>query len=165
MAWSTPATWVAGAVLTAAQLNQQLRDNFNAAHALGVDAWTAYTPALWQGGAVSSANVRSVYQRVGRLIVAQFRITATAAGSAANKVTVTLPVTAASATGNLPTGSGVIFDTSTTTNYGGTWWLDSTTAVALVGDWSGAANWGATPSIALASGDSLAGVIIFEAAT
>jgi len=27
MAWTAPSTWVAGAILTAAQLNQQLRDN------------------------------------------------------------------------------------------------------------------------------------------
>ena len=29
MAWTAPSTWVAGAILTAAQLNQQLRDNMN----------------------------------------------------------------------------------------------------------------------------------------
>ncbi len=29
MAWTTPITWTTGAVLTAAQLNQQLRDNMN----------------------------------------------------------------------------------------------------------------------------------------
>lgn len=30
MAWTTPSTWVASAVLTAAQLNQQIRDNLTA---------------------------------------------------------------------------------------------------------------------------------------
>lgn len=29
MAWTTPLTWVANTVLTASQLNQQVRDNFN----------------------------------------------------------------------------------------------------------------------------------------
>ena len=29
MTWTAPSTWVAGAILTAAQLNQQLRDNMN----------------------------------------------------------------------------------------------------------------------------------------
>ena len=29
MAWTAPSTWVAGAVLTAAELNEQLRDNMN----------------------------------------------------------------------------------------------------------------------------------------
>ena len=29
MAWTAPSTWVAGAILTAAQLNEQLRDNMN----------------------------------------------------------------------------------------------------------------------------------------
>lgn len=32
MAWTTPSTWVAGNVLTAAQLNQQLRDNTKFLH-------------------------------------------------------------------------------------------------------------------------------------
>jgi hypothetical protein len=39
MAWTTPSTWVAGAILTAAQLNTQLRDNMNelrANHADGI---------------------------------------------------------------------------------------------------------------------------------
>jgi hypothetical protein len=40
MAWTTPSTWVAGAVLTAAQLNAQVRDNMKA---IG-DPWTSWTP-------------------------------------------------------------------------------------------------------------------------
>lgn len=40
MAWNTPSTWLSGAVLTAAQLNAQLRDNMKA---IG-DPWTSYTP-------------------------------------------------------------------------------------------------------------------------
>lgn len=44
MAWTAPSTWVAGAVVTAAQLNQQVRDNFKA---IG-DSGTAFTPA-WTG--------------------------------------------------------------------------------------------------------------------
>lgn len=35
MAWTAPVTWVAGQVLTAANLNQQLRDNLNAAFPVG----------------------------------------------------------------------------------------------------------------------------------
>lgn len=41
MAWNAPATWVAGAVLTAAQLNAQVRDNFKA---IG-DPWASWAPA------------------------------------------------------------------------------------------------------------------------
>jgi hypothetical protein len=56
MAWTAPLTWVSGAVLTAAQLNQQVRDNMNetapakatAANQLfvstGVNAIAARTP-------------------------------------------------------------------------------------------------------------------------
>lgn len=42
MAWSTPATAVAGTALTASTWNATVRDNLKA---IG-DSWTAYTPAL-----------------------------------------------------------------------------------------------------------------------
>ena len=44
MAWTTPSTWTAGAVLTAAQLNTQVKGNLDV---IG-GAWTAYTPT-WTG--------------------------------------------------------------------------------------------------------------------
>lgn len=45
MAWSTPATWVAGAVLTAAQLNQQVRDNLSFLAELGELGYVTKTTA------------------------------------------------------------------------------------------------------------------------
>lgn len=44
MAWTPPATFVAGAVLTAAQLNTNLRDDLLVLS----DPWTAFTPT-WSG--------------------------------------------------------------------------------------------------------------------
>lgn len=49
MAWTTPSTWVAGAILTAAQLNQQLRDNMDA---IGAPAAVAITTTTAQTGIV-----------------------------------------------------------------------------------------------------------------
>lgn len=54
MAWNTPSTWTAGAVLTAAQLNAQVRDNFKAIGDPGTlftPTWTASTadPTIGNG--------------------------------------------------------------------------------------------------------------------
>lgn len=65
MAWTAPSTWVAGAVLTAAQLNQQLRDNFKA---IG-DPWTSYTPA-WAGTTdpvIGNGTLTGAYMSAGKL--------------------------------------------------------------------------------------------------
>lgn len=73
MAWNTPTTWVAGAVLTAAQLNDQLRDNFKA---IG-DPWTTYAPTWASSGgtqpAVGNGSLTGAYMRAGKLL--SFRIT------------------------------------------------------------------------------------------
>lgn len=50
MAWTTPRTWVAGEVVTAAILNIDHRDNLKA---IG-DAWTAYTPVWTTTGTAPS---------------------------------------------------------------------------------------------------------------
>lgn len=53
MTWTSPATWAAGAVLTAAQLNQQVRDNLLALTTYGsyTPTWTAATlnPVIGNG--------------------------------------------------------------------------------------------------------------------
>lgn len=163
MAWSTPRTWSTGELVTAAHLNQELRDNLAAAFPLGVDAWTAYTPTLTQSNTVTKTVARAVYTRVGRLITCTFYLAVTGSGTAGNTVVAGLPVEAASA--NSMNGAGQIFDTSTTTRYGGLWIGSGATAVVLAGDWAGASGWGVNPNVALASGDVITGTITYEAAT
>ena len=70
MAWTTPSTWVAGAILTAAQLNEQLRDNLNA---IG-GAWTAYTPT-WTNLTVGNGTQDSRYIKAGRLVIVNLELT------------------------------------------------------------------------------------------
>jgi hypothetical protein len=61
MAWTTPRTWVAGEVLTAALLNAQLRDNFNE---LDVAKITGYGDYIVSTGANALAARQYGYQRI-----------------------------------------------------------------------------------------------------
>lgn len=72
MAWWSPITWSAGQALTAAQLNQQLRDNMNA-----IGTWTAYTPA-WTATtnpAIGNGVIGGAYIKAGSTVLFRLRIT------------------------------------------------------------------------------------------
>lgn len=75
MAWTDPKTWVASAILTAAELNQHLRDNLKA---IG-DPWQAYT-TTWSGSTTSpslgNGSLLAAYSQAGKLV--NFRIVLTA---------------------------------------------------------------------------------------
>lgn len=100
MAWNTPATWIASAQLLAAQLNAQLRDNWNAAFPLGqVDGgWLAYTPVLTAVttsptlGSGGTATGR--YYQVGKTVHGWAKIKFGSSGTAAGsgQYLITLPV-------------------------------------------------------------------------
>jgi hypothetical protein len=109
MAWSTPATAVAGVTATAAWINQYLRDNMKA---IG-DPWTAYTPT-WTGGSPTIGNGTLVgsYMQAGKLV--HYRIVLTIGSTTtlgSGTWLFTVPV-AASITGHQPAGLCEAFDTS-----------------------------------------------------
>lgn len=93
MAWSTPATAVAGAVATAAWMNQYVRDNFKA---IG-DPWTAYTPTLTGTGTTQgNATMTGGYILRGKTVdfwAKAVRGSTTVIGSV---IALTIPVTARS---------------------------------------------------------------------
>lgn len=165
---ATPKTWVAGDVLTAAQLNAELRDALLAAFPLGPPdtAWTSYTPTLTQPGAVTKTVTYARYTRVGRLITVNALLTVTGTGTASNNVLVGLPVAAAQAA-NLCVGSGYIFDTSAGTTFKGLLAVTSSTTVGFL-----PANT-ITPGFlgndtftaALAAGDAVTFIATYESAT
>lgn len=113
---ATPKTWVAGDVLTAAQLNAEVRDALLGAFPLGPPdaAWTAYTPALTAAttnptlGTGSAAHGR--YTRIGRTIIGRaivaFGTSGVAAGSGSYRFS--LPVMPATHTGASPNGGRLI---------------------------------------------------------
>lgn len=115
---ATPKTWVAGDVLTAAQLNAELRDALLGAFPLGPPdtAWTAFTPTLVQSVTVTKTVTYARYQRIGRTIFAQVDLLVTGAGTAANGVVVGLPVPSVAFAG-LEVGTALIYDASANLTY------------------------------------------------
>lgn len=111
---TTPRTWVAGAALTAAQLNAEIRDALTNLQS----AWTSYTPTLsnitlGNGSAVAS------FQRVGKTITATCLFqagssTAYSAGTLAFSLPVT-PSTNYTTVGNYAVGDAVVQNGATTT--------------------------------------------------
>lgn len=163
---ATPKTWVAGDVLTAAQLNAELRDALLGAFPLGPPdtAWTSYTPTLTQPGAVTKTVTYAKYQRVGRLIVANGLLTCTGTGTAANQVAVGLPVAAAQAA-NMPAGSLYIFDASAGLFYNAVLSLTTTTTGVGFVNASGNALGVNSFTAALAAADIVGFSAIYESAT
>jgi hypothetical protein len=67
MAWTAPYTWPAALVVTAAKLNEQVRDNFKA---IG-DPWTAWTPTWTAGGGATTlgnGTLNAAYSSAGKLL-------------------------------------------------------------------------------------------------
>lgn len=148
-------TW-AGAVLSEADINAFLMGEGG--------AWTTFTPTLVQSGAVTKTVTYASYARFGRLIVGNMLLTCTGAGTAANAVTIGLPVAASSGV-TQAVGAGTLFDTSATLNYVGTAQLTSTTTMAIIAN--AQANYLGVSSFtaALASGDTIGVSFMYQAAT
>jgi len=70
-----PRTWVVGEVVTAALLNQEVRDQFNTIFG----AWTSYTPA-WTAATtnpvLNNGTLVGRYMKIGRTTIAGFTLTA-----------------------------------------------------------------------------------------
>lgn len=128
--------------------------------ALGVDAWTAYTPTLTQSATITKTVTSAQYSRSGRIIVGQATLVATSAGTAANAVLVGLPVASAGAG---PVGGQMfVLDASTGIWHVGPALMATTTSVGM-------AVQGATgffgASITIASGDNIRISFQYEAAS
>jgi hypothetical protein len=89
VAWNNPSTWLAGAVLTAAQLNAQLRDNLLA---IG-DPWPSYTPTF-TGLSVSNGTLAARARVAGKDIRWSVSLTFGSTTAVTGNITVTLPVAA-----------------------------------------------------------------------
>jgi len=94
-------------------------------------SWSTWTPTLTQGVAVSKTVTQASYARYGRTIHFYIAVSCSSTGTAANEVTFSLPVTAASS-GYIIPGGGLIYDVSAGFNYPGLSYLKSTTLVGLL---------------------------------
>jgi hypothetical protein len=69
----SPRTWVVGEVVSAALLNQEIRDQFSSIF----DAWTTYTPT-WtatSNPAIGNGTITGRYLKVGRRCIAVVKLT------------------------------------------------------------------------------------------
>lgn len=160
---ATPKTWVAGDVLTAAQMNAELRDALLGAFPLGPPdtAWTSYTPTLTQSATVTKTVTYAKYQRIGRTIHVAVSLAITGAGTTGNAILAGLPVTAAALAG--VTGVFRYFDAGNT-NYAGATVGASTTTVQFYVSENGNAM-GVNPAFGAANTDVLQFYVTYEAAT
>ncbi|WP_030333835.1 hypothetical protein [Streptomyces sp. NRRL B-1381] len=151
-----PRLWVVGEVVSAAIMNQEIRDQFNSMF----DAWTAYTPAWTSSGTAPSlgnGNVSGRYMKFGRTVHVVITLTwgsTTTPGS--GNLSFSLPAAAASAfpgtlnatctttgTVNFMVGAAPLGNGTSST---GTIWLANP---GTTGDWNAWAAGGPT----LAAGD------------
>jgi len=108
VAWTSPRTWTAGEVPTAATFNTHVRDNFKA---IG-DAWTSYTPTLanWTLG---NGTLTGNYIAAGKLIIGKISYTVGSTDTKSGQIQFSLPVTKVADGGfGFPLGTAELYDTS-----------------------------------------------------
>lgn len=91
MAWTTPRTWVAGEVLTAALMNTHLRDQL----ATIGDAWPSFTPAI-VGWTLNNGTLTGVMKQEGKHVRGSIVFTFGSSTAVSGNLRFTLPVTKAS---------------------------------------------------------------------
>jgi hypothetical protein len=136
------------------------------AGAIASEQWTAYTPTLNQGGAVTKTVNYARYTKIGRTVTAAFELTVTGAGVANNAIQVGLPFLPVY---GVMTGPVLFYDASAAAGYISGANLDSTTPIFQMwatGSATSPAFLGGSASpfgSALASGDVIRGTVTYEA--
>ncbi|MFJ8791391.1 hypothetical protein [Streptomyces sp. NPDC102462] len=153
-----PRTWVVGEVVSAAIMNQEIRDQWNSV----LGAWTTYTPALGSAGTapvLGNGVLNGQYMRIGRIVHMSLVLTVgstTVFGS--GNLNFSLPAAVSSAasgavlnasvsksgTPNFIMGAAPLSNNGTTT---GTIWFASP---SVAGDWDA---WTTSTPWTLAAGD------------
>jgi len=142
-----PGTWSAGDILTAADLN-------------AIGTWTTYTPVLDQAGTRSVTINSAKYCVINKFGVANVDLTCTTAGSAGNKITVTMPFNV-----NSVVGTGFFYDDSLTDVRLLSVGRDASDTVEFfVEESTNLVGFGSNPSLALASNDIISFLVMFEVA-
>ena len=160
MAWIAPKTdFDPGDILTADEMNA-IGGNLDEL-APFFAAWTSYTPTLTQSGAVTKTVTYAKYVQIGNFVWVQVFLTATGAGTAANAITVTLPVAAIAHQG--VSGAAFVLDANVN-SYVGTARGLTTTTVAFFQGLGGGTAIGQSPNFALANTDIVQFSVFYEAA-
>lgn len=159
-----PRTWVVGEVVSAAVMNQEIRDQFNSMFG----AWTAYTPtwtAATSNPALGNGTILGRYMKIGRTVLCDIILTAgstTTYGSGAYSIG--MPAAAAAAS----LEAAGVARLSAGSTYIGYAYVASGALVANVifpntSTPSVGANWTSTAPATLAAGHSLRLTLTYEA--
>lgn len=130
------------------------------------DAWSTYVPTWTQSATISKTINMANYMKVGRKVTCCVHMSATSAGTAANRMVVSLPIAAAS--GLVRTIGAFRFSRSGTGYYlGSVTLLDTTHVIFASGsptaEWLGAT--GAAFTGAIAATDAIDFTVEYEAAS
>ena len=141
--------------------------NGNTAYLLNPSSvWISYTPTLSQSANVTFTTNESRYKLIdNNTVVWTFKLTATSAGTAANVVKLSLPITPAAGFDYFVVGDGYIFDANTSLGYTCSIPLINTSPGEISfssGSGTTANYFGVTPAITLASGDTISGTITYR---
>lgn len=126
---TTPRTWVAAEVVTALEMNTEIRDALTGIQA----AWTAYTPTLTNITIGTGGTIVGNYLQIGKTIKFRFILTLGTGGALTGGAQISLPVNALAALGsnNFPAGISSLRDSSASaTVYGGCRMLAAANGVA-----------------------------------
>lgn len=157
----TPSGQIAATTVQAA-----IAELISEAFPLGWGAWTSYTPVLGQGAAtpnIAKTVSYATYTKVGRLVIGAYLLAVTGTGTAANRVTVSLPLTAAGTAFSAIGGTGAIFDASASETWTGLPRLETTTALSMLNTRANGILGSGGFTAALANTDAVTGTFIYEA--
>ena len=126
-------------------------------------AWTSYTPIVQQPATLTASSEVGAYARFGRFIVGRAAVTVSSAGTTANDVISSLPVTPA--TGVVFVGWGEVERTGVAVHRAGVKWVSGVAVQFAKFDDTTGAHVGATPAFGLVSGDKVRFNFAYEAAS
>lgn len=160
---TTPRTWISGEVVSAAQMNTEIRDAI-----AGIEAeWDAWTPTL-TGFTLGNGSLTARYRRVGKTVDFRVQFTAGSTSTFTAGFILTLPVAAAAAGYPAETalGAAALYDASAgaSSRMGGTAVYTGAGAFFLLADRDVPSTVGNTAPWTWATGDKFSVTGTYEAA-
>ena len=128
-------------------------------------ALTSWTPTVTQSGSVTVTNTYSRYIRIGRLVIAYWKLAVTGSGTSSNAIFISLPVTASATAVNI--GAAHLYDSSGNLHYTAQPRVNTAADMALYASEQAQSDLRLgvfSFTAGLASGDLLSGTVAYEAA-
>jgi hypothetical protein len=151
---ASPFPFVAGNVLTAAQLNS-----------IG-EAWTSYTPVIKGGATTVTATIQyAKYAQVNKILFVHVEATVTSTGAANGSISVTLPIQPTGSPGSRSAFGSFLVLKSSVAFYTGVASIFGTPALCYGTAYNSVDNMGAaTPALTLQNGDQISFSVCYEVA-